>query len=110
MKEYLGTVGKPELKDVEIVYDCDSICVLQGRASGKDRDGNVKKETIRYIFVLDTFIARATGNPVYYHILQGAVYLDAEGKKEFRRKMTEEENLMYPYYLKITEPVYNITD
>lgn len=110
MKEQLGTVGKPEMKNIETVYDCDSICVIQAKVSGRDRSGNIKRETVRYIFVLDTYISRATGNPVYYHILQGAAYLDSEGKNEFCRRMREEEDIMYPYYLKIAEPLYLFSD
>lgn len=105
MQFYMGTVEKPDIKDIMPVYSCDSICVLQCRASAKDAEGEIKSETIRYIFVRDNFLSACNGKECYGHKVMGAPYLDKEGIKEFCDKMEEHAQELYLYYISSSEPV-----
>ncbi|MCF0173455.1 MAG: hypothetical protein HUJ91_07005 [Bacteroidales bacterium] len=105
MKEYLKTVDTPDIKDVEVVYDCDSICVLQCRASAKDAAGNVLKETIRYFFIKDKFMSACKGVDCFYHSLTGADFLDENGIEEFCTMMKENSSESFLLYLSRSEPI-----
>lgn len=105
MKFYMGTVEKPEIKDLAVVYSCDSLCVLQCHASAKDSDGRLQSENIRYIFVKDTFMSAFEKDGVYCHAVQGAPYLDKQGIEDFCKKMRENPQEMYLHYLSSSEPL-----
>lgn len=99
MADYMGTVGKPDIQDVEVIYQCDSLCVLQAKVSGKDTSGAVQKETIRYFFIKDTFASAVFGLPEYCHSVTGAPYLDKKGIEEFCKEITAEPYKTYLYHL-----------
>ena len=105
MTEYMGTVGKPTIDDMEPVYVCDSVCVLQCRASGKDRYGKKRSDTVRYIFVLDVFQSKESGHPVYYDRIQGARYLNRKEKKDFKDKVIANGSNQYAYFMGMCDPV-----
>jgi len=99
MRDYMGTVEKPVIKDLVVVFDCDSLCILQCHASAKDANGSTQSESIRYAFVKDTFLSACNGKDVYCHLVQGATYLDKKGIEEFHKKMKDYPQQMYTYYL-----------
>lgn len=105
MTQYMGTVGAPTITDIEAIYDCDSICVLQCRASAPDASGKKLSETVRYIFVRDNFLSSSSGKPVYLDNIAGARYLDAQGKKEYCDRIIANGPNQYAYFLGISEPV-----
>lgn len=105
MQFYMGTVEKPYIKDLMEVYSCDSICVLQCRASAKDAEGEIKSETIRYIFVKDNFLSACNGKDTYGHKVTGAPYLDHKGIKDFCTNLEEHAQESYIYFIASSEPV-----
>lgn len=105
MAEYMGTVAAPVISDMEPIYDCDSICVLQCRASAPDASGRTLTETVRYIFVRDNLLSSRSGKPVYLDNITGARYLDKQGKKEYCDKIIANGSNQYAYFLGISEPV-----
>ncbi len=106
MREQMGTVDTPEIKDVKVIYDCDSLCVVQCRAGAKDAYGMIRSETVRYFFVLDTYLSYATGIPSYGDLVVGGKYLeDRKSIKTFQKEMTERPKEVYMYYLSASRPV-----
>ena len=103
MKNRLGAVTEPEIKDIQVLYDCDSLCILQCRALSKDAEGNDLSGVARYIFAKDPFLSRANGKPAYCDAALGSDYLDSKGIKEFRKKMEDNGSDIFFYYLAMCE-------
>lgn len=110
MKNILGTVDKPKIQDVMVIYDCDSLCVLQCKASAHGQEGSVIEETVRYFFVKDNLVSVWSGKDTYYHMLQGAPYLDKQGIKDFRSVMNGKPQEAYQFYMTHAEPVYGLPE
>lgn len=105
MRDYMSVVEKPVISDIELVYDCDSICVIQCKAFAKNEDGEYLGDTVRYYFVKDNFMTRAKGSPVYGDLVMGAEYLDRKGRKSFCRSMKAGGTERYLYYLGMASPL-----
>lgn len=99
MSAFLGVVGDSEVKDLQLIYDCDSLCIFQGHAIGKTEEGQLIKESIRYIFVKDSFVSAISGKPTYYEAVRGADYMSGKEIKDFKRKMDEGGTNLYQQYL-----------
>jgi len=108
MREYMQTVEKPVIKDIETIYDCDSMCVLQCKAYARDADGQYRSETIRYFFIKDTFVSGATGVPSYGDFVLGGKYLDKKGIAAFRKSMKDGGTEKYNYYLGRINPLQTV--
>lgn len=102
---YMGTVDTPEISGLEPIYDCDSICVLQCRASGTTASGEKRSDTVRYIFVRDNLLSGVYGRPYYLDNIAGGRYLDKQGKKEYCDKIIANGKNQYSYFLGICQPV-----
>ena len=105
MADYLEVVDSPDISDLQLVYDCDSLCIFQFLASGTGPDGRTVRETMRYIFAKDNFMSMAGGAPAYYDVVLGAKYLSEEEIASFRKKMDDGGSGMYLYYLGLTAPL-----
>ena len=92
MSTFLGVVGDSEIKDLKLIYDCDSLCIFQGHAVGKNEEGQLIKESIRYIFVKDSSV-------------RGADYMSGKEIKDFKRKMDEGGTDLYQQYLAMGDMV-----
>lgn len=105
MRYYNNTVETPSIEKLQLIYQNDSLCVLQFYSSARDAENVLKSETIRYIFVVDTFLSRFNGKPSYCHAIQGAPYLDKEGIAKFRKRIDSDPQNMYIKYLSECENV-----
>lgn len=105
MSAFLGVVGDSEVKDLKLIYDCDSLCIFQGHAIGKTEEGQLIKESIRYIFVKDSFVSAISGKPTYYEAVRGADYMSGKEIKDFKRKMYEGGTNLYQQYLAMGDMV-----
>ena len=105
MAEYMGTVDAPVITGLEPIYDCDSICVLQCKATGTDIYGKKRSDTVRYVFVKDNMLSAYYNRPIYLDNISGGKYLDKKGKKEYRDKIVSNGTNQYSYFLGICEPV-----
>ena len=101
----LGTSEGMEIKDIQVIYDCDSLCILQCRSFAKDTSGYDVSKDIRYFFLHDRFMSFATGTPVYCHTVQGADYLSKEGIREFKEKMDKGGRERFMFCLAMCDPV-----
>lgn len=105
MAEYMETVGEPRVDNMKVIYDCDSLCIIQGHASAKDAAGKDRDDTFRYIFVKDPFMTAMTGKPVYYDAVQGSKLLSGKELEEFRQKLRDGGSKTFNQYLAMGEPV-----
>lgn len=105
MREQMGTVDTPEIKDVKVIYDCDSLCVVQCRAGAKDMYGEIRSETVRYFFVKDVYMTRGTGVPSYGDLVVGGKYLKGKEIREFQKSMRDKAGETYIYYLSASRSV-----
>ena len=105
MREQMETVAAPVIKDVKLIYDSDSLCVLQCRAGAKDVYGKTRTETVRYYFVMDCIMTRASGEPSYGDLVVGGNYLKGREIKEFQKEMETRPEETYFYFLSASRPV-----
>lgn len=105
MAEYMETVGEPTITDLQVIIDCDSLCILQCKASAPDASGRRRGDTVRYFFVRDNMMSAFYGHPLYFDNVTGAQYLDKDGIKEFVKKHEQNSTERYTYYLGICAPV-----
>ena len=95
----METVETPVIEGVKLIYDSDSLCVIQCRAGAKDAYGQMRNETVRYFFVEDVYMTRASGVPAYGDLVVGGKYLKGREIREFRKKMQYKAEETYLYYL-----------
>lgn len=105
MTEYMETVGEPTITGLQVILDCESICILQCKASAPDAFGKRREDTVRYTFVRDNMLSAAYGRPVYLDHVTGAKYLDKAGIREFVKDYQQNRAERYAYYLGISAPV-----
>lgn len=101
----LGSSEGMEIKDIQVIYDCDSLCIVQCRSFAKDTDGNDVSKEVRYFFAQDRFMSFATGAPFYCHGVQDADYLSKEGIREFKMKMDKGGTERFMLSLALCDPV-----
>ena len=105
MTEYMETVGEPTIIGLQVILDCDSLCILQCKASAPDASGRLREDTVRYFFVKDKMMSAFSGRPQYFDSVNGAQYLDKAGIKDFVKKHNENSTERYTYYLGMSAPV-----
>ena len=93
--EKMGIDGGLEIKDVESVYDCDSLCMVQCMAVYADSAGTKTLFPLRYVLVRDVFMSMATGRPVYNEGLYFSEILSKEQMKAKRREIEEHGSKTY---------------
>lgn len=108
MAEYMETVGEPTITDLQVIFDCDSLCILQCKASAPDASGRRREETVRYSFVRDNMMSAVSGRPQYFDRVTGAKYLDKKGIKDFVKKYKESSTEHYTNYLGMSAPIESL--
>ena len=108
MAEYMETVGEPAISDLQVIFDCDSLCILQCKASALDASGRRREETVRYFFVRDNIMSAVSGSPQYFDSVTGAKYLDKKGIKDFVKKYKESSTEHYTNYLGMSVPIESL--
>lgn len=103
--EYLGEKVTPEVSGLEVIYDCDSLCMIQCYAVVPDPSGDDTVESVRYTFAKDPFFSRVEGRPIYYHTVKGAAYFNKEEIKQFQKKMEDGGSRLFAFYLASCEPL-----
>lgn len=104
-KEELEITGDLEIKDLELIYDCDSLIVFQFNADITDSLGTKISNPIRYVFLLDTFMSMAEGKPAYCEGVFRSNILNKKEIADFKKKMDEQGGRGYSYFVGITSPV-----
>lgn len=105
LKSWTGGYSDLMMEEPEIIYADDSICVMQFNASYTDNKGTAWETDYRYIYLLDTFVYRMTGEVVYNESLIPRPQIGKEKIKEVRRKIRHDKKSMYDSVVLNTIPV-----
>ena len=89
MATYLGVVGDTEVKDLKLIYNCDSLCI---------------------IFIKDSVVSAISGKPTDYEAVRGADYLSRKGIKDFIKKMDDGGTDLYQQYLAMGDMVNEVSN
>lgn len=66
---YASGVAKMQVRDRKVVYENDSICLMQCYVDVVDRAGKKELLEYRYIFLWDTSMSRLMGKKIYNEVL-----------------------------------------
>lgn len=68
-ERYVSGVAKMQIRDQKVIYENDSICLMQCYVDVIDRAGKKEFLEYRYIFLWDTFMSRLMGKKIYNEAL-----------------------------------------
>ena len=105
MIEELGGADNMAITDLEAIYSCDSLVIFQFNAATTNPKGEKLDASLRYIFLIDRFMTMAQGRTVYCEGVFGADRLDKKGIAAFKKKMDDQGENGYSYFLGITSPL-----
>lgn len=87
MSKYINGFSDPKIEDLKIVYENDSICLLQFTAAYKDTLNQTKRLDLRYIYLFDRFMSMAERKPVFNEGFRNILCLPDELIKKVGRRL-----------------------
>lgn len=98
MEEELSMTGGGTVSSPEVLYSCDSLCIIQFKAVAKDPRQEGYSFPARYIMGLDMVLSHAYGHPVYFEKLTGCPDLSPEEMEETKASLRKEGDALYTFY------------
>ena len=98
MQEDLSLSGGAQIVSPEVLYSCDSLCIIQFKAVAKDSKGEGYSFPVRYVFVRDMVMSHAYGHPVYSEKISGAPEMTPEEIQKTKAEFQRDADKLYPYY------------
>lgn len=102
-----GKVEQMKVRDLKTVYTDDSVCIRQFFVDVVDRGGKREMLEYRYVFLLDMFMSRVEGRPVYNEALLDFPCLSddliRQCREEVERTGESVYDTMYGATLKVKE-------
>lgn len=105
MSKYVQDFKEPAIEDLKIVYENDSICLLQFTAAYKDSTNATRRLDFRYIYLFDRFMSMAEGKPVFNEDFRNILCLPDEIIKESREEVKRNKEVVYNDFIGTTFPV-----
>lgn len=105
MSKYVQDFKDPAIENLKIVYENDSICLLQFTAAYKDNSNKTKRLDFRYIYLFDRFMSMAEGKPVFNEDFRNILCLPDEIIKESRKEVERNKEVVYNDFIGTTFPV-----
>lgn len=105
MSKYIYDFKDPEIEDLKVVYENDSICLLQFTAAYKDSANTTKRLDLRYIYLFDRFMSMAEGKPVFNEGFRNILCLPDQIIKESREEVKMNKEVVYNDFIGSTFPV-----
>lgn len=105
MSKYVQDFKDPAIENLKIIYENDSICLLQFTAAYKDKSNKTKRLDLRYIYLLDGFMSMAEGKPVFNEDFRNILCLPDEIIKESRKEVKRNKEVVYNDFIGTTFPV-----
>ena len=102
--------GGKNTQGIYSLYFHQRLFCNQGYAIGKVTEEKILKESIRYIFIKDSFVSAISGKPTYYEAVRGADYLSRKEIKDFIKKMDEGGTDLYQQYLAMGDMVNEVSN
>ena len=98
MQESMSVAGGMEITEPEILYSCDSLCIIQFKAVANAPEMEGYSFPARYAFVRDVVLSHAYGHPVYSEKLTGCPEMSKKEIKEKKARLKKEADKLYAYY------------
>lgn len=98
MEEELSMTGGGTVSSPEVLYSCDSLCIIQFKAVAKDPQWEEYSFPARYIMGQDMVLSHAYGHPVYFEKLTGCPDLSPEEMEETKANLRKEGDALYTFY------------
>jgi len=98
MEEELSMTGGGTVSSPEVLYSCDSLCIIQFKAVAKDPQWEEYSFPARYIMGQDMVLSHAYGHPVYFEKLTGCPDLSPEEMEETKASLRKEGDALYTFY------------
>lgn len=105
MSKFVSGFRDPKIEDLKIVYENDSICLLQFTAAYKDTTDAVRRLDFRYIYLYDSFMSFAEKKPVYNEDFRNILCLPDELIKQSRKDVKKNKEVVYNDFIGTTFPV-----
>lgn len=98
-------VRKIDIQNVKTVYQNDSICMLQCEARLSLPDDSILKYEYRYIYLIDVYLSRFSGEMVYNHSLQDFPCMPDDLIEKCRKDVERNHESVYESMFPSTLPV-----
>jgi hypothetical protein len=98
MVEDLGLPGGAEIVSPEILYSCDSLCIIHFTAVAKAPEADGYSFPVRYVFLQDMVLSHAYGHPVYAEKLSGSPEMTPEDIQQTKAEYQRDARKAYAYY------------
>lgn len=105
MEEELSMTGGGSVSSPEVLYSCDSLCIIQFKAVAKDPQWEEYSFPARYIMGQDMVLSHAYGHPVYFEKLTGCPDLSPEEMEETKASLRKEGDALYTFYASTANPI-----
>lgn len=105
MEEELSMTGGGTVSSPEVLYSCDSLCIIQFKAVAKDPQWEEYSFPARYIMGQDMVLSHAYGHPVYFEKLTGCPDLSPEEMEETKASLRKEGDALYTFYASTANPI-----
>lgn len=110
MSKFVSGFSDPKIEDLKVVYENDSICLLQFTAAYKDTTNATKRLDLRYIYLYDRFMSMAAKKPVFNEDFRNILCLPDELIKQSREEVKKNNEVVYNDFIGTTFPVKNPFD
>ena len=98
MTEELSVQGGADIVSPEIMYSCDSLCIIQFKAVAKAPHLEGYSFPARYVLVQDMVLSHAYGHPVYAEKLTGCPEMDEKEMEETKARFLKDAEKTYIFY------------
>ena len=105
MEDQMSVKGGARIQSPEIIFDCDSLCIIHFQAVAKDPSGKEYSFPVRYVFVRDAFLSAAEGHPVYSELVTGSPTMDRSEVEKLKEYCREHSDELYVHYAGAANPI-----
>lgn len=105
LSKFVNGFSDPIIEDLKIVYENDSICLLQFTAAFKDTSNATRRLDFRYIYLYDRFMSMAEKKPVFNEDFRNILCLPDELIKQSREEVKKNKEVVYNDFIGTTFPV-----
>lgn len=105
MEVDLSLSGGATIASPDILYSCDSLCIIQFKAVAKSPEAEGYSFPVRYVFVRDVVMSHAYGHPVYAEKLSGAPEMTPEEIQQAKDEFQRDAGKLYPFYSSTATPI-----
>lgn len=98
MEEQMSMPGGAEIVSPEVMYSCDSLCIIQFKAIAKNPQAKGFSFPVRYVFLKDVVMSHAYGHPVFAERVSGCVEMTPEEIRQTKDKFLKDAEKIYSYF------------